>query len=105
MILHYYLNEKYVGPVDIETFFDVKNSKTLITITEDCELLLGALDLVYGKKIQRFHSAEAYRTRFGKPVAKSGKVSSPFPAHVFLTKKCGKVIQWDDQNMAILCNH
>lgn len=103
MILHYYLNEKYVGPVDIERFFDVKNSKTLITITEDCELLLGALDLVYGEGIQRFTQYEAYRLRQG--YNSQTKAISKFPAHIFLTKKCGKVIQWDARNMGILCNH
>ena len=103
MMLHYYLNEKYVGPVDIETFFDFKNSKSLITISEDCELLLGALDLVYGKKIQRFNSTDAYRIRYGRYERGSFK-PQPFPQHVFLTKKCGKVIQWDDLNMDIVCN-
>ena len=103
MMLHYYLNEKYVGPVDIETFFDVKNRKTLITITEDCELLLGAMDLMYGKKIERFDSQEAYRLRFGRPT-KGIKMTSPFAQHVFLTKKCGKVLGWDDRRMDILCN-
>lgn len=104
MMLHYYLNEKYVGPVDIETFFDVKNRKTLITITEDCELLLGAMDLVYGKKIERFDSQEAYRIRSMAGTLRTGKVYSSFPPHIFLTKKCGKAIQWDDLNMGILCN-
>lgn len=103
MILHYYLNEKYVGPVDIETFFDVKNRKTLITITEDCELLLGALDLVYGKKIERFCSTEAYRMRVARAINGAGRVDG-FPQHIFLTKNCGKIIKWDDRDMGILCS-
>lgn len=103
MMLHYYLNEKYVGPVDIETFFDVKNRKTLITITEDCELLLGALDLVYGKRIERFNSTDAYRIRFGRQEKGKHLPHTTFQ-HIFLTKKCGKAIGWDDLNMDIVCN-
>lgn len=93
MILHYYLNEKYVGPVDIETFFDFKQSKTLITCTDECELLLGSLELVYGKRIQRFNSEFAYSMG-----------NKAMPKHIFLTRKSGKVLQWDDRNMGILCS-
>lgn len=99
MYLHYYLNEKYVGPVDIETFFDVKNNKTLIAANTEGEDMLGGLELAYGKHIERFSAAQAYEIRSGAGLTR-GKFTS-LPQHVFLTKKCGSVLRWDQMSRTL----
>ena len=100
MYLHYYLNEKYVGPVDIEVFFDSKNSKTLVACSPECSDLLLGLELVYGKKIPSFSRADMFETR-AKVIAR-GNVPQ-LPPHVYTTKKCGPFLAWNDYDRTLAC--
>lgn len=94
MYLYYYLNEKYVGTVDIEVFFELKQKKSLITCTQEAEDLLAALELMYGKSIQRDTLVATYHFLSG-PVDHRGQYRQ-LPPHVFLTKKMGKQLQWSE---------
>lgn len=102
MYLHYYLNQKYVGVVDIEVFFDAKNDKALISCSAECANLLTGLELVYGKKIPTFTRGEAWDLQHGhsrnNPYSKS-----VMPRHVFTTKKCGPVLTWDEYERVLAC--
>lgn len=99
MYLHYYLNEKYVGPVDIEVFFDTKNAKTLVACSPECSDLLLGLELVYGKKIPSFSRAEMFDLKYMSKDNKNSKMS----AHVFTTKKCGPFLTWSDYDRTLAC--
>ena len=103
MYLHYYLNQKYVGVVDIEVFMDSKHSKTLITCGEDCENLLLGLELVYGKHIERFGTEDAWALQHGHHYQRGQQKAMRMSPHVYTTKKCGKVLQWDERNRTLLC--
>lgn len=102
MYLHYYLNQKYVGVVDIEVFFDSKNAKTLISCSAECENLLLGLELVYGKHIERFTRGEAWDLQHGHS-RNPRYPRSTMPPHVYTSKKCGPVLKWDEYERALAC--
>lgn len=102
MYLHYYLNEKYVGPVDIEVFFDSKNRKELVACSSECSDLLLGLELVYGRKIPTITRGEAFDLYHG------GNRTNPYSTsslanHVFTTKKCGPSLAWCDRDRTLVC--
>lgn len=84
MYLYYYCNEKFVGQVDIEVFMSFQQKKSLITCDQAGEDLLSALELMYGKRLER-GSLDEIRTVMSKS---KGKVR--LAPHVFTTKKMGK---------------
>lgn len=103
MYLHYYLNQKYVGTVDIEVFFDTKSTKTLIACSEDCENHLLGLELVYGKSIPRIKRDEAWDMQHGHYSPRGQQKRMSMPAHVFTTRKCGPVLTWSDYDRTLAC--
>lgn len=90
MYLYYYLNEKYVGNVDIEVFLASKNSSYLVVTDEKGGALLGSLEMMYGKHIEKFTPAEAWGMRY-----------RALPTHVYTTSKVGPVLKWDDRSCAL----
>lgn len=96
MYLYYYFNEKYVGTVDIEVMWASNNSGSLIVTDEKGEALLGSLELMYGKHIERFTRANAYALKQGIPLRGSNK-KFVLAEHIYTTSKVGPVLKWDDQ--------
>lgn len=102
MYLHYYLNEKYVGPVDIEVFFDSKQPKTLVACSPECSDLLLGLELVYGKKIPSFTRDEMFDLK-QRILTSGNKANARMSNHVFTTKKCGPFLAWNDYDRTLAC--
>lgn len=90
MYLYYYLNEKYVGNVDIEAMLARKVLSALIVTDEKGGALLGSLEMMYGKHIEKFTPAEAWGMRY-----------RALPPHVYTTSKVGPVLKWDDRSCAL----
>ena len=97
MYLYYYLNEQYVGNVDIEVFLASEHSSYLIVTDEKGGALLGSLEMMYGKEIKKYTMAQAYvlANSTSTPWSKS------LPAHVYTTSKVGPVLKWDDRSCAL----
>lgn len=98
MYLYLYINEQLVGNVDIEVMFASKTRSTLIVTDEKGAALLGSLELMYGKHIEKFTPAEAWgmRSRESTPWSKT-----IIPAHIYTTSKVGPVLKWDDHSCAL----
>lgn len=92
MYLYYYCNEKFVGQVDIEVFMSFKQKKSLITCDQAGEDLLSALELMYGKRIERSDYAEACKIQRSKFNSKGQ--NTYLPPHMFMTKRMGKMLEW-----------
>ena len=97
MYLYYYLNEKYVGNVDIEAMLARKVLSALIVTDEKGGALLGSLEMMYGKHIEKFTPAEAWKMR----ARESTPWSKTIPAHIYTTSKVGPVLKWDDRSCAL----
>lgn len=100
MYLYYYLNEKYVGNVDIEVFLASKNSSYLVVTDEKGGALLGSLEMMYGKQIYKLTPELAYQIKRGIAPRGSGKTPR-LPPHVYTTSKVGPVLKWDDRSCAL----
>lgn len=102
MYLHYYLNEKYVGTVDIEVMMASKNRYSLIANDQEGQDLIGSLELMYGKKIPWFSAGEAYDLRRGVAIAYKDAGQRSLPQHIYLTKKVGPVLAWSEDSRSLV---
>ena len=102
MYLYYYLNEKYVGTVDIEVMFASNNPYSLIVTDEKGGALLGSLEMMYGKNIPSFTKSEAYDLKRGIRIAYKDASLASLPQHIYTTSKVGPVLKWDTMSR-VLC--
>ena len=86
MYLYGYLNGKFFGCVDIDIVVPTIGKELIIAHDQNAMDHLEGLSLIMGKRIKYMSPEDSYYA----------KISGKLPPLVYVTKKVGRLLSWDD---------